>query len=321
MILSLALVIGYRPLSIGSDTLGYVAYYNSLVTKLLLNSYFEYLFDFIARVIAYLDLPYNFFFPAVALISSVSIMFLALKLYDYLEDSFSYYRILLLLLSLLLISPFFFLSEVNVIRQGTAIGILFLSYLMFLESSWGGTLFLAFIALSFHYTIIFYLLGLPLLYCLSYTSIMRIGIILSLAYLTNINQYLLQHVPYFYNKIISYGILASYKRGTRYDFLLFTVGIGIVAHFLSKYLLNKEGQDKVFPLLSIYWILAFPFFIVGFGAYSDRYLLPCWLWISVVATVFGLFYFKRFNFSVLYYFIFFILSFLYFFSKIQGIIA
>ena len=62
MILSLALVIGYRPLSIGSDTLGYVAYYNSLVTKLLLNSYFEYLFDFIARVIAYLDLPYNFFF-------------------------------------------------------------------------------------------------------------------------------------------------------------------------------------------------------------------------------------------------------------------
>jgi hypothetical protein len=149
---------------------------------------------------------------------------------------------------------------------------------------------------------------------------MRLGVILSLAYLMNINQYILRYIPYIYSKIMNYG-LSGYKQGTRYDFALFTVGIGIIMHFLSKLLLSSEEQNKFSPLLSIYWLLAFPFFIMGFGAYSDRYLLPSWLWMSILTTVFALLYFKRYNVSILYYFVLFILSFFYFFLKVQGIIS
>ena len=84
---------------------------------------------------------------------------------------------------------------------------------------------------------------------------------------------------------MGYGADALYVRGVRYKFLLFTVGLGV---FFDTFCRNAKHQcikSHFFKLLKVYWLLIIPFCLLGYGAYSDRFLFPAWSYLSYLGAI------------------------------------
>ncbi len=123
-----------------------------------------------------------------------------------------------------------------------------------------------------------------------------------------------------YEQIINYGVKSGYKTGVRLDFAIFTLVVGLLFYGLAKLTLQGTLQKRFFNLLKIYWILSLPFFIFGFGAYSDRYLLPAWVYIPALsATLIGLIL-SKLEVSIGWYYLVFLISVFYFINRAQGYI-
>lgn len=315
-ILCITVAIGYRPDFVGSDTAGYINNYYQIALQQI---HYEYLFVQLAKVVALCGGTPKVFLTILALINNSLIVLFAIKLTEYLDKKIDFSKLLLLLSFFLLVSPFFFSCQTNVLRQGTAIFFLFVAYVSYINKSYVDFLLCSLCALGFHKTTIFFLPFIFLVHC-SYPVLIRILFVLCIAYLLEVNQYLLHYIsPKLYTSIHEYGLNKPYLRGVRYDFVTFTVTIGVLVHFLMSYLLEKRDSEQMNSLLKIYWILTIPFFLFGFGAYSDRYLLPAWVFISVIVAVFSGLYLRKYNYSINYYLLFFMGSFLYFILKVQGL--
>ncbi len=316
------IAVASRPFSIGSDTLDYVFYYTRLINNFLPNYDYEFLFSAISKVTAFFAFPTPFFFAIISLINCCSFVVLAKMLIVYLNQSIESYKLLLLLFFFLCVSPFFFSTQVNVLRQGLAITVLLIFYISLLNKSHFLSLALvALISLGFHKTSIIYLFLFPLFY-FSYIYVLRMTLVLFCIYISGAGRSILYYCAFaLYDKITNYGALSNYKQGIRYDFAFFSLGVGLLFHFLNKYYLQDLEQKRFSSLLKIYWMLILPFFIFGFGPYSDRYLLPAWVYISVLAAVFSGLFLKRFNYSIFWYYIGSIFSSVYFILRVQGVIG
>lgn len=318
LLLCIAFAVGFRPDSVGSDT---VAYMNNYSRLLLNQMHYEYLFENLVKLVALLGGSAKAFFTVLALMNNVLIFFLAIQLHKSVGKKIGLYEVTLLLFCFFFISPFFFNIETNVIRQGTALLYLLLSCVLFINKSYISSLILMLCSVAFHKTIIFFPPILLLLYYFNYKMIFWIIFGLFSIYLLGMNQYLLQHhCPVLYHKIINYGINKPYYRGIRYDFALFTMAVGLIVQLLSHCLLEVDDAERMKSLLSIYWVLTLPFFVLGFGGFSDRYLLPAWVFISVLAAAFSGLYLKRFNYSIQYYWGVLFISLLYFVLRAQGML-
>lgn len=324
LLLSLVTVlfsIGFRPDTIGNDTLGYINYYDQVTQHLLHGYIYEYLFEICIRIFAFLNCSYAYFFIGLALVNAINVILIAQNLSKYLEYQINFYRILFLLASFLFISPFFFSSQVNVLRHGISIFFLVLSFLFLLERV---SLFYALIALvlaqGFHSTAIFFIFFSPLIY-FKYSSVIRTTIFFFVIYISGLCRYLIYFFSEsIYNKIVNYGVFSGYSSGIRYEFAAFTIGAGFIFHMLGKYFLAEKAQCQFMQLLKIYWIFTLPFFIMGFGAYSDRYLLPAWVYLSVLSAVFLGLSVRKHMLSIYWYYGMFFCSSCYFILKVQGLI-
>lgn len=293
VIIILAFAIGFRPLFVGADTLGYSTYYDRLYFDSVPRG-FEYFFDLFSAFFTLFTPTVGYFFTFLCLINFILIGFLASKISDYLAMESSGKIIFLLLICCFSLSPFFYSIEVNVIRHGTAILCLFLFYLLLLcRANPLALLLTAIFALGFHKTTILYLF-LTVLVFLSYTVISNAVFILAFFYVSGLSTkaiLLFSKVSSInvYEKINQYGLNTGYSSGNRFDFAFFTIFSGLMFFIIAKYLLNGLSQKKFLQLLKIYWILTIPFFLLGFGSFSDRYLLPAWLYLSVLMAVFFIF--------------------------------
>lgn len=320
-ILMMVFAIGMRPHHVGSDTIGYIEYYNHFVAQDLGALKYDYLFLNIRSPLSFLGFSSSGFLTFFALINFLNISLLSKNLANYLSTVGSY-RLFLILLSSLCISPFFLCAQVNVLRQGVAIFILFIYYLLLLERK---SLFLlmlfAVLAQGFHHTSILFILFSFLIY-FRYSLVICITWAVACCYVLGITQYLIHlFSPSIYEHIMSYGVDSGYQLGIRYSFVLFTLGAGLSFHLLGKYLLPNIEQGKFFSLLKVYWLLTLPFFFLGFGTYSDRFLLPAWIYLSIICAVFIGLTLKRWGFSIYGYYLVFFLTSNYFILRAQGIIG
>lgn len=317
-LIAVVIAVGFRPDTVGADTFGYLSYYKRIIQENLTAFRYDYLFEIIIRVLAFLNFSGGAFLTFFTLINFINLIYLTKNMSDYLLSKVSFYRLFFLLVSMCCLSPFFFASQTNVLRQGVSIPLLFICYLFLLERRRTILILgLAFLALGFHHTTIFYLIFAPLLY-FKYSLIIRTAFIMAFFYSTGIVRYLLQHFCFgFYNKIMTYGDILGHKTGLRYDFVLFTLGAGLMFHWLGNIFLRDVEQKQFFNLLKIYWILTLPFFFFGFGFFSDRYLLPPWIYLSILAAVFFGFALKM-RISIYWYYLLFFLSTCYFILKAQG---
>jgi len=82
---------------------------------------------------------------------------------------------------------------------------------------------------------------------------------------------------------LNYGAEAEYKTGVRLDFLLFSwlAITPILPAALGRPTYNAVPHLAA-KVLNIYLVLLIPFLLLGYKAFSDRYALPAWLFLSVV---------------------------------------
>ncbi|CEK10248.1 EpsG family protein [Legionella hackeliae] len=290
VLILLALAIGFRPMNVGSDTQSYSLYYENLRWGMV-HHFYEYLFFILAKIFSLSYIPIGYFFSFIALTGFILINLSARKITEYLEVSYDSNLVFLLLIICFSLSVFFYAIEINVIRHGIAILALFLFYFLLINRAHILLLMLsALFAVGFHQTSVVYLLVSFLIF-FSYRFVFSLVLVLAFLYVTGLIKksiFIFSQMTSIniYEKIASYGLNSGYASGNRLDFTLFTLFCGLLFFIIGKYLLNANNRRKYNQLLKIYWILTIPFFFLGFAGYADRYLLPAWVYLSILSAVF-----------------------------------
>ncbi|KTC81416.1 EpsG family protein [Legionella brunensis] len=323
-IIFLAIAVGCRPDFVGSDTKNYILLYTHSLTMDTLNTQYGALFNFFSSIFFYLHLSSASFFTFISLINFCSLGLIAFKLHKYLELESSVFFTFLLLLACLSFSPFYYSVQINVIRQGTATISLLLFFLLLLCRN--GPLPLiatALFAFGFHKTTIIYLFFSVLTF-FSYSFVSITTFVLAFFYVVGLTKksffWLSQNTPIdLYDKIYSYGLTAGYNSGNRIDFTCFTIFSGLLFFIIGKYFLSDINQKKFFQLLKIYWILTIPFFLMGFAAFADRYLLPAWFYLSILSTALLLFIMPKSTLITKFVCLVFLCSMMVFYVVVQGL--
>lgn len=290
LLLLFSLTVGFRPIFVGTDTAGYFYYYQVLYQNKPFSPEFEYLYQNIALLLAYFFNSPHALFSCLAMINFMVISFLVLKLVKLSEDQLNLNRFVCFIILFLTVSPFFFAATVNVIRQGCAIFALFVFYVSLVSSriNWFVLIGSWLIAYGFHHSALIALIFSPLL-LLNERWIFNVILAASCCYLLGFSEKFIHILSYLsqhdiYTKINNYASHLVYKRGIRFDFVIFTLGMGTLAKLAGYFLLQEKDKRVYFLLLKVYWILVLPFFLFGFASFSDRFLLPGWLFLSVIAA-------------------------------------
>ena len=350
----LILAVGFRPDVVGTDTVGYISYYVGWAQ----NPGYEYLFTWLTKILSGFSVTPGGFLTAIAFVDFLIIFWLGKELISYTERRISCATLFFLLTAFFYLSPFFYAVMVNVIRTGPAIFALFIFYLSLVKvqnslhlrtglylpvkmnviqllraQSLYSLLILSLlliIAMGFHHTAIIAIVFSPLVF-LSYTTILSTVLIASLYYLSGLSTKIVQTMvlsPNIGSLIVSLHLTEVYERfqfymgslisPPRWDFTLFTLGLGMICQLANYYFLSEEDRLLFSKLLKIYWVLVLPFFIFGFTAFPDRYLLPGWVYLSVLSAVFCGLYLRTRPISNYWLYGGFLISAVYFFLRVQG---
>lgn len=329
LLVCLTLAVGLRTENTGSDTKNYLFFYDMISSNYLFLWPLEYGFQGVLYLCALLAAPPYVYLSTIALLNFVLILFLNSELSKFLNERINPYRLLFLLGTFFFVSPFFFAVMANVIRHGTAVFALFIFYIVLIQRTRLYLLIpLALIALGFHKTALITVLFSPLI-LLPYTMVFQGTILASFCYLSGLTIKLISLFSTYtgfdlYSKITDYAAVSlhglHYMGGRRYDFALFTMALGVIFHVLPKYFLVAGDRSIFRELVKVYWILVLPFFFFGFGAFSDRYLLAGWLYVSILAAVFLGLLIRKFSVRIGWNFLIFLCSLLYFIFKVQSFV-
>lgn len=183
------------------------------------------------------------------------------------------------------------------------------------------------IAFGFHHTSIIVVAFSPLVF-LRYRTVFYSVLAACFFYLCGLSEKLLQlfsrlsHID-LYSQIYNYagGAQSGYHIGRRLDFALFTLAAGMIFNFIGNRFLMASDKTMFSQLVKIYWVLVLPFFFFGFAAYSDRYLLPGWLFLSVLGAVFVGFKLRSYVGSMRWLYGMFFISAVYFILRVQGLLV
>lgn len=286
-----SLVTGLRPVSVGSDTALYSAIYDEALSGQELSHRFEFLYEWLLRLFSFFSLGKGVYF---SFLSAFSLFFVVLSFFNinrYFSSSTGDAGLFVYGFLLLTTSIFFYAVQVNVIRQGVSCFALFCFYSCILNRRYGFIFFFsAFVALGFHSTaILFILLAVGLMF--SYRAVLGGVVILSFLYSAGGAEFLLRQVSSLlgfdlYGKVVEYGAGFEYVSGVRLDFVVFSLSLGGLLDFLGRFLGSSVHREKFLSCVKIYWLFLVPFFVLGFGAFSDRLLLNAWLYFSVALGIF-----------------------------------
>lgn len=286
IILLLSFFIGTRDLNVGTDTLAYnnfFIYTNSNIETRISEPFFlllaktSYLFsdDFklFAIIVTFISCLFYFLF-----------YYLILKK-DIISTNQKYYIIYVSFI-IMIISPFFWNSQLNVMRIGIAIPILFLgSYFLYLNKPVKALLFFI-SSILFHFSMILFLPFIFMVY-LKEKKLVVIFVLLSILYISKLGEILfnilsnnlvsLEALQYYLNNATNER---GYKNGVRLDFYIFTLFF-----FLLSYVNRKYSKSSNY-LFKLYTVLSFPFLIIGFINFSDRIIMISWSLIPFIIALF-----------------------------------
>jgi hypothetical protein len=88
-------------------------------------------------------------------------------------------------------------------------------------------------------------------------------------------------VPAVYTLVMAYDGGATYRAGVRLDFALFSLFWYLLPYGVGM-LVREPARERITRGMAVYLALMLPFLVVGLGNYSNRYLLPAWLSVSLV---------------------------------------
>lgn len=210
------------------------------------------------------------------------------------DSGISYQVLAIAILAFMLLSPFFYSMQTNILRHGLAVPFLLLTYHYFDEKRYSLCVAFSIIAIGMHWSSIYFIMLLPLLnYNVKRLSL--VFIVLSISYLSGLSELMLKPVSDFIgsgdmaDRISSYGADSSYKSGVRWDFWLFSSGMLSLSMFIERKM-QLRGRITKYILISM-----IPFLIIGYIPFSDRLLVFQWLMLPALTSLPLLHIYERVN--------------------------
>ena len=291
-------LIGLRSSDVGRDTETYISYFsNSIIYGEVLDKFelgFAYLLYFVSNAINSVE----FFFFIIALIITLCYIIFFDKLYIKLfkQDINSLGRYLIFF-TILLFSSWYYALTTNGIRQGVSIALIYLAlYYLFYEHKKVKYIILALLASSFHLSVLVFF-PVFLFYKTKFRLVFIAWILSGVGYFLGINELIIEWISIKFNlpiyQTIKFyavdrdgGMSNAIYYGFDLRFFIYTIFWPLILLILSKwkshsksYQLNKK---EVFVLIKIYFFLSIPYFLLGFGAYSNRIAVLSWFLIPVL---------------------------------------
>ncbi len=290
VLLIFSMFIGFRNESVGTDTHAYIKFYN-LMANNSESRISEPLFVLFTKMAAFSGMGHVLYLVVISFLSLFFLMCFVNKLVAISSSNNrkATYLFVLFSLSLVFFSPFFINSQINVLRSGLSIPLIFLSgyYLYVKNSTW--FLIFSIAATLIQYTSIIFIVSIWFLFKLRTENLIFIYLFGMILYVSTIMESTIidlvtsldLDVFLYYLKYFD-AENSNYEAGVRYDFLGFTSIILIVSYL--NLVIKKDFISRI--LFYLYISLSMPFLFLGFISYSDRLLLPAWSLIPFVLSYF-----------------------------------
>jgi len=265
---------------IGTDTSQYAGFYETLTQRGAVPSRFEPVFYYLSVALAATRMSFVGYLSVMFLVMMGTVLVATRRYHDYLDSDTRYSTFLVAAVLFLFISPVMTNATINVMRQGLASLLVFTALLAFYQRQWRAFVLWALLATGFHYSSLLYLFFAPVL--LLKPKLQRIaGIAAFLAYCSGLTMILVRVlVPGVYTMVMAYDASSTFRAGVRLDFAAFSL-FWYVLPFMVAPLVREPVRERINRSTAIYLVLMLPFFAVGWGNFSNRYLLPAWLAVSI----------------------------------------
>jgi hypothetical protein len=287
--------VGMRFSDVGKDTEQYIQHFNSPTEQIFKK--FEIGFSSIMYLFSKnnFSVEYFFFFISFLITSIYLFFFKQIHLRNFREKSLSFGK-MIFFFSLLLLSSWYFTMITNGLRQGVALVFLYYSlFELFYNNRKFKFLLLFLTSISFHYSVI---LALPflLLKNLRFRVLFAIWLSTAVCYIYGVNELIIKFISEkfnlpIYNFIKLYSLERGQTEGGLYngfniDFFIYTVFWPLLLIIIIKMKFRLKSSTlivkEIFKLLKIYFILSIPYFIFGFGPFSNRYAMLAWFLLPVL---------------------------------------
>lgn len=276
------IVVGSRSIDVGTDTYVYAGFFHELRGGPV-ETRFEPGFLLFTKLFSAAGASVEVYQCALFGLLLLMAILAARHYFNYLGRSHGFLTYLTAGLMLLLVSPMFVNASINAVRQGLASLPVFTALLAFQQRQWRTFFIYGLIATSFHYSSLLYLAFAPLL--LVNLKLLRIAAVLGFAaYCSGLTMIVVRAaVPALYNAVMDYSLGAKYKSGVRLDFAVFSIFWYFLPFMLSG-LVRKPFNTRIKDSTAVYLVMLLPFFTLGWGNFSNRFLLSAYLAISLMVA-------------------------------------
>ncbi len=273
-------VVGLRGINVGTDTHAYAGFFLSMRERFVATR-FEPGFVLVTRLLSATGMSVVAYQASLFGLSLAAAALTARRYFDYLGSTRGYLTFLTAALMFLFLSPMFVNGSINAVRQGMASFLVIAALLSFHHRQWRRFIVYGLLATSLHYSSLLYLAFAPLL--LVNLRLQRIIAGLAfLAYCSGLTMLVVRAVaPVVYSAVMSYSAGATYRAGVRLDFAAFSMLWYLLPYFASR-LVRSPFNERIKQSMAVYLVMLLPFFTVGWGNYSNRYLLGPWIAVSFV---------------------------------------
>lgn len=276
------LVVGTRGINVGSDTREYAYAYHQFLGGPVETRY-EPGFVLVTRLVSALGVDLQVYQCVLFGLLLVMAVLASRRYFDYLGGTRGHLTFLSASLMFLLVSPMFVNASINAVRQGLASLPVFIALLAFQQRQWRAFFIYGAIGTCFHYSALVYLAFAPLL--LFNLKLVRIVAILGfIAYCSGLTMIVVRAaLPAVYSAVMDYELGSKYKSGVRIDFAVFSI-FWYLLPFLASGLMRKPYNTRLKDSATVYLVMLLPFFMLGWGNFSNRYLFSAYLAISLMVA-------------------------------------
>jgi len=278
-----SVVVATRSSEIGTDSRAYSDFFLTMDRYVFIETRLEPLFVLYTRLASEYGLGVVGFQAVSFILLLIAVSAASMSCWTCVGEPRNRFVFLATVFVLLFLSPVMVNASINLIRQGVASFLVILAMMAFLQKRWVIFSIAALTSVGFHYSSIVFLVIAPLL-LLGDRIVFRLVSVLFLVYISGYSDALVLTVsPDVYNYVVGYVEGADYRAGVRLDFAVVSI-VFLLSLIISVKLVRPDFRQKARLVISVYSVLLIPFFLVGFGNFSNRFLLPAWLSLSLIAA-------------------------------------
>lgn len=290
--LLLALMVGFRDLDTGGDGLSYARhYYQQAGCKCFTDM--EIGFEILTYPVSFLSLGlvayFTFISAVIFLLTYRIVVGLASLTYQGGKTGVAYVLVLCAMMGVFLLNPLYAQIHTNALRHGLSALSVGLCAVLAMRRNQKQALICSAVAVMFHWSALLYI---PLIPLASErlegfdVPVLLTFVALPVFYMTGTSEAAVKLLlPAVHQFVYAYGeeALQRYGFGPRLDFTLFTVTVGLACYALTQIPVFRSYRWlKRFAVTGI--AMTFPFFIFGWGVFSNRYLLTPWVVFSIIGA-------------------------------------